>query len=99
MRRYVIAVLAVGLMTPFAAFAKCSDEIKALQQQASAADARDKPGNQAKADNPAASPSGNEGGGTKSASAKVLEAQAHDQRGDEALCMKAVEEAKTLIWK
>lgn len=43
-----------------------------------------------------AAAAGTDGGGTKSASAKILEAQAHDQRGDEPGCMKALEEAKKL---
>lgn len=87
---------AVALVCAFAApaTAKCSDEIKMLQGKAAGSDAKSKPGNQTE-NNPSAAPV--QGGGEPSASAKILEAQAHDQRGDEANCMKAIEEAKATI--
>lgn len=76
------------------AAAKCADDIKAMQSKAAERDAAVKPGQQTKTTSPGTQPA--EGGGAASASAKILEAQAHDQRGDEANCMKALEEAKKL---
>lgn len=91
-RTAALAAFAVVLAsTP--AGAKCSDEIKALQGPASQTDAANKPGQQKQTTDPQ-STAGADGGGTKSASAKILEAQAYDQRGDEANCMKAIGEAK-----
>lgn len=81
------------LMTAGVADAKCSDEIKALQGKAASTDAANKPGAQKETGDPQ-STAGVEGGGTKSVSAKILEAKAYDQKGDEANCMKAVNEAK-----
>jgi hypothetical protein len=92
MRRLILAAAAATLATAAPAAAKCSDEIKALQGAAASSDAARSPGSQAETSAPGTMPK--EGGGERSASAKVLEAQAHDQRGDEAACMKAVDEAK-----
>lgn len=87
-----LALLAAVAFAAPAQAGKCADEIKALQAKAAQSDAKTKPGNQTSTSAPGTKPS--EGGGATSASAKVLEAQAHDQRGDEAACMKAIEEAK-----
>ena len=88
--------VAMALACTFAApaAAKCSDDIKMLQDKAKGSDAQSKPGSQNE-NTPSAAPV--QGGGGTSASAKILEAQAHDQRGDEANCMKAIEEAKATI--
>lgn len=44
-----------------------------------------------------AAPIGAAGGGTKSASEQILKATAHDQRGEEAMCMEAIQAAKKLL--
>lgn len=92
MIRYALALACMAAFATTAASAKCSDDIKQLQSKAAATDAVTKPGNQNSSSTPGTVPS--EGGGQASASAKVLEAQAHDQKGDEAECLKAVEAAK-----
>jgi hypothetical protein len=92
-------LLAGALLAAFAlpapASAKCADEIKALEQKAKASDDRSNVGSQAETSSPGTVPK--QGGGEPSASAKVLEAQAHAQKGDEAACMKALEEAKATM--
>lgn len=92
MTRIALALLASIAVASPALAGKCSDEIKAMQGAAAKSDAQAKPGNQTSTTAPGTKPS--EGGGERSASAKILEAQAHDKRGDEAACRKAVEEAK-----
>lgn len=94
MTRLIAAAVAILALSVPAVAGPCSEEIKALQGKAKGSDAASKPGNQA-TNTPGASST--EGGGEKSASAKVLEAQAHDGRGDEQKCMKAIEEAKREI--
>lgn len=94
MTRFAILLVALTAAVPTVAFAKCSDEIKALQGKAAGTDAQTKPGNQTNSTSPGTVPA--EGGGQPSASAKILEAQAHDQKGNEAACMNAVEEAKKM---
>lgn len=79
----------------------CADEIAKLEKSAQSTDAKNSPGSQETPktadgqNSPAAADAS--GGGSKSASAKILEAKARDQRQDEPGCMKAVEEAKKLI--
>ena len=92
MNRFGIMLALVAAVGSSAAYAKCADEIKALQGKAAGKDAATKPGNQNVGSSTDNAPS--QGGGQASASAKVLEAQAHDQRGDEAACMEAIEAAK-----
>lgn len=92
MKRLILASVAASVAFAVPAMAKCSDEIKAMQGKAASSDAVKKPGNQTTTSSPGTEPS--EGGGQRSASAKILEAQAHDQKGEEAECMRAVEEAR-----
>ena len=92
MNRFAIMLAVIAAIGSSAASAKCADEIKAVQGKAAGKDAATKPGNHNAGSSTDTAPS--QGGGQASASAKVLEAQAHDQRGDEAACMEAIEAAK-----